>query len=185
MKGPNHVGRVFIEILLLLLITDAYLAERSTNAQDLLSRLLRLSGKRPVVLVLELPTKPKNSKKDNIFRVDDKKSLDYNYYMGFNDEKADDTNDDFDTSSLDELKPKMVSSSNSLEASKNILRTALRTRCYQVYSCVEKCPPKRPSCPLNCQQVFDVLNLCKLPTTPDPCRKPRCGKTMPPKWRLL
>ncbi|KAL0810393.1 hypothetical protein ABMA28_010538, partial [Loxostege sticticalis] len=66
---------------------------------------------------------------------------------------------------------------------KQALRTALRARCQKVDHCVQKCPPKKPSCPVNCQQVFDNLNLCAPPTTTPSCEK-TWGKTMPPRWRL-
>ncbi|KAG6444082.1 uncharacterized protein LOC115456349 [Manduca sexta] len=71
-----------------------------------------------------------------------------------------------------------------LEETKHALRQAIKIKCKRVEECIIECPPRRPSCPRNCQEVFDNLNLCPPPRPKRPkndCR-PKCGKTMPPKW---
>ncbi|KAJ0170542.1 hypothetical protein K1T71_013913 [Dendrolimus kikuchii] len=66
-----------------------------------------------------------------------------------------------------------------LQETKDILREGLRSRCKKVDKCVKKCPPKKPKCPKKCKEAFDDLNICR---PKKECKKPRCGKTMPPKW---
>ncbi|CAG9789961.1 unnamed protein product [Diatraea saccharalis] len=153
---------------------DAYVAARSDNVRDLLSRLLGARDtKKPLVFVVDVGTKPRTSDTRNIINVEGSEPLDFDYYMGLDGNRA-------------ALESESESSSSSLEEAKQSLRTALRARCNKVDKCVRKCPPRKPSCPFSCQQVFDSLNLCPPPPPPpDPCKKPMCGKTMPPAWRLF
>ncbi|XP_026484145.1 uncharacterized protein LOC113392082 [Vanessa tameamea] len=70
------------------------------------------------------------------------------------------------------------------EKTENVLRQALRARCERLDSCVRKCPRKKKyTCTITCREEYDDYDLCKKPKKPY-CKRPKCGKTMPPAWLL-
>ncbi|CAH2098724.1 unnamed protein product [Euphydryas editha] len=73
---------------------------------------------------------------------------------------------------------------NVFEKTKDVLREALRSRCNRLDTCVQKCPLKKKyTCTLTCKEVYDDYNVCEKPKKKE-CKKPKCGKTMPPSWLL-
>lgn len=70
------------------------------------------------------------------------------------------------------------------EKTKDVLREALRSRCNRLDTCVQKCPRKKKyTCTLTCKEIIDDYNVCEKPKKNE-CKKPKCGKTMPPSWLL-
>ncbi|XP_050358230.1 uncharacterized protein LOC126778593 [Nymphalis io] len=69
------------------------------------------------------------------------------------------------------------------EKTENILREALRARCELLDVCMRKCRLKRYTCTITCREEYDDYDICKKPKKPY-CKKPKCGKTMPPSWLL-
>ncbi|XP_046974506.1 uncharacterized protein LOC124540827 [Vanessa cardui] len=70
------------------------------------------------------------------------------------------------------------------EKTENVLRQALRARCEILDMCVRKCPwKKRYTCTITCREEYDDYDICKKPQRPY-CRRPKCGRTMPPSWLL-
>lgn len=73
---------------------------------------------------------------------------------------------------------------NVFEKTKDILREALRSRCNKLDTCVQKCPRKKKyTCTMTCKEIIDDYNVCEKPKKNE-CKKPKCGKTMPPSWLL-
>ncbi|XP_045781010.1 uncharacterized protein LOC123878028 [Maniola jurtina] len=71
------------------------------------------------------------------------------------------------------------------EQTKDILRQALRKRCNQLNSCYSECPKKQTrhfKCTMECQETYDNYDVCQDQEQEKTCKRPKCGKTMPPKW---
>lgn len=66
---------------------------------------------------------------------------------------------------------------------KEILQPMLRSRCSKLDKCKKKCPAKKKKmCVKKCIMMIDIFIVCEMEPK-NKCKKPKCGKTMPPGWR--
>ncbi|KAL4707075.1 hypothetical protein ACJJTC_011401 [Scirpophaga incertulas] len=138
--------------------------------------------KTPIIVLADFTNKPSISNLDKLFNAEDDLTSSEHEYTDYLESKEDKDNifKLFKHLRAFPMDSQVTSEFNSEETALDILN-ALRIRCGKVETCVQECPESKPSCPKRCKKTYDTLNVCESP--PDKCRKPKCGRTMPPSWR--